>query len=126
MQHRGAIAIVEDDTGLNQAIVRLLQAAGFKPFAFTCAEELLATDIASRVDCLVLDLHLPGISGLELHHQLSQTGNSPPAIFITAHDDPKTRMQACTAGKYLVKPFVGQKLLQLIEATLTNAARVRA
>ncbi len=129
MQHQGdeaTIAVIEDDAGLNQAMARLLQAAGFTPVAFTCAEQFLAADIASRVDCLVIDLHLPGISGLELYQRLVQAGISCPAIFITAHDDRNLRLQACAVGKYLVKPFVGQALLHLIETVLADTAKARA
>jgi len=129
MQHQDAdatIVIVEDDAGLNQAMARLLQAAGLKPMAFNSAEEFLAADVVSQADCLVVDVHLPGISGLELYQRLMQAGISRPAIFITAHDDRNLRLQACAAGKYLVKPFVGQTLLQLIDTVLIDTAKARA
>jgi FixJ family two-component response regulator len=118
-QYRGnTIVIVEDDAGLNQAIRRLVGAAGFQPLTFDTAEQLLTCDAAQNADCLLLDLHLPGISGLELYEKLHRAGVRRPAIFITAHDDPDTRQRICKVGRYLRKPFVGQTLLQIIDEVL--------
>jgi FixJ family two-component response regulator len=121
MQDRATIVLVEDDQALNRAIVRLLQAAGFRPLTFLSGEALLASDAVRQASCLVIDLHLPGISGFDLHQQLSQLGSSCPAIFITAHDEPGVRVRAHKSGKYLVKPFLGQSLLQLVESTLSES-----
>jgi len=117
-ENRGNIVIVEDDAGLNRAVVRLLQAAGFQSFSFDCAEGLLASNVATFADCFVLDVHLPGISGIELHHKLNNTGSKRPVIFITAHDDPETRNSTSDAASCLTKPFTGRALIQAIDDAL--------
>ena len=117
-ENRGNIVIVEDDAGLNRAVVRLLQAAGFQSLSFDCAEGLLASNVATFADCFVLDVHLPGISGIELHHQLNNTGAKRPVIFITAHDDPETRNSTSDAASCLTKPFTGRALIQAIDDAL--------
>jgi len=121
--HRGNIVLVEDDVGLNRAVVRLLNAAGFQPFSFETAEGLLASNVASHADCFVLDVHLPGISGVELHARLAAAGNLRPVIFITAHDDAETRRSANTGAKFLTKPFVGQTLIDAIDAAVSSSGR---
>jgi DNA-binding response OmpR family regulator len=77
--------------------------------------------VAEHAALLVIDIHLPGISGLELHRQLAQRYDLGPTIFITARDDAKLRLQAHQVGQYLVKPFRGQSLLQMVEATLRQS-----
>jgi len=121
--HKGNIVIVEDDAGLNRAVVRLLQTAGFHSFAFDTAESLLASNVAALADCFVLDIHLPGISGIELHARLGDAGLSRPVIFITAHDDADTResVSVCGAAACLMKPFTGRMLIQAITVALSTA-----
>jgi FixJ family two-component response regulator len=74
------------------------------------------SDALARAGCLVLDLRLPGISGLELHRHLTAEGRSVPVIFMTAHDDPRTRESAMASGPvaYLTKPFPGRRLLDAV------------
>jgi DNA-binding response OmpR family regulator len=85
------IVVVEDDPSMSQAIKRVLHAGGFTPVVFDSAESALAADAAEAADCLVLDIHLPGMSGLDLYRRLTHAGEGPPTIFITAHDEPSVR-----------------------------------
>ena len=117
---RQNVVVVDDDSGLNQAMERLLSAAGFSPRTFPSAEALLEAGIAQNAHCLVVDVRLPGLSGFELVEQLSQRRSYVPVIFITAHDDPESREQAEQAGAvaYLPKPFSGQGLLEVVNQAL--------
>jgi FixJ family two-component response regulator len=113
------VVLIEDDAGMRQAIARILSGSGFAIRAFESAEDLLATldddDCAARARCLVCDIRLPGMSGLELHRRVGERGATPPWVFITAHDDRILREQAERAGAaYLMKPFEGRALLALV------------
>jgi len=112
------VVIVEDDDSSRQAYERMLNAAGFRVESFATAEMLLASEAAANAACLVLDIHLPGMSGLELGRALGRTGGTQPAvIFITAHDNPQWLEKAQKAGAvaYLRKPFNEQSLLDAIQ-----------
>jgi FixJ family two-component response regulator len=113
--------VVEDDAGMRAAIHRLLQIEGFETLLFDSAEALLASGAASRAQCLVLDLNLPGMSGFELQSHLAGSGIAPPVVFITAHDLPKLRRQALASGSgYLVKPFSGSALVDEVNRALVK------
>jgi len=116
-QAKGAIVVVDDDDGLRHALGRVLNAAGFRAETFASAETLLQSDAAGRAACLVLDIHLPGLSGFELRRALVRTGShQPPVIFITGHDEPAARAQAEALGAadYLPKPFAGRTLVAAV------------
>jgi len=119
---RTIVAVVEDDVAMRKSIERLLQAGGFSTSAFACAQDLLDSDLARTASVLVLDIHLHGMSGLELQQRLLATGSKCPVIFITAFDDEATREQAmrlgCTA--YLLKPFESQQLIEAVKGTLLS------
>ena len=123
-QHQ-SIVVVEDDAGMSKAIVRLLRAGGFQPKSFASAEELLQTDAAGEADCLVLDIHLPGVSGFELRRRLTALGQNAPVIFITAQDEASTRAEAEQLGciAYFRKPFQGSTLLEAIRQALNLATK---
>jgi len=113
----GAIVLVEDDGSSRQAYQRVLSAAGFRAEAFASAESLLESGSASRAACLVLDIQLPGLSGLELRRRLARAGSvQPPVIFITGHDAAAAREQAEALGAaaYLTKPFAGRTLVEAV------------
>jgi FixJ family two-component response regulator len=114
------IVVVEDDASMNRAIERILRAGGFAAITFASAEAALEAEAATAADCLVLDIHLPGMSGLELYRRLAQGGAEVPAIFITAHDAPAVREMAegMGASGYLPKPFSGRALLDAITRAL--------
>ena len=109
---------------MSQALGRLLNAAGFQTVAFESAEALLEAKAAENAACLVLDVHLPGLTGFELHHRLVQTGVKPPVIFITAYENPTGQAQARDAGAlgYFTKPFPGKSLLAAIARATALAA----
>lgn len=117
-QHQ-SIVVVEDDAGMSKAMERLLRAAGFQPVSFASAEELLQTEAAATAACLVLDIHLPGLSGLELGRLLATSGHAKPFIFITGQDEPSLCEEARRLGcAYFRKPFDGQALLEAIRQAI--------
>jgi len=115
------VAVVDDDANLCRSFARLLRAAGMHPITYPSAEAFLADAKHPRFDCLVLDLQLPGMSGLELQKKLAATGTADPVIFITAHDDPQAREQAHAAGcaGYFRKTDPGNEVLQAIRRVIS-------
>ena len=115
------ILIVEDDPSVNLAVCRLLEAAGFKTRGFVSASALLADRGAQEADCLVLDVHLPEMTGFDLQRRLAASGFKAPVVVITAHDDPMHRRAAREIGAYayLTKPFSS---LSLVEAVVHATA----
>ena len=114
------IAVVEDDPGMRKALDRLLRAAGYKTELFPSAEALMATETPHLADCLIFDIHLPGISGLELRRRLTASGHKPPVIFITALDDEAARDEARRPADRLPRPHravdaAGDSFLRAIE-----------
>ena len=121
------VVLVEDDGSLREAIERILRSSGYAVSAFDSAEalqkQLHGTALGPDCRCLVFDVKLPGVSGLELHRRLSERGPLPPCIFITAHDDAGVRMQAEREGlALLMKPFQGRTLLALVDRAMQSAA----
>ena len=119
-QKQRTIVVVEDDTGLRKALGRVLSVAGFSTRTFADAEQLLEASAANSAACLVLDVHLPLLSGFELYERLrSESGIRPPAVFISAHDEPDARQLATSAGAaYLPKPFAGRQLLVAVKRAI--------
>jgi FixJ family two-component response regulator len=111
------IAIVDDDASMLKGIERLLGAYGFVTKVFASAEAFLDLNATAEVDCLLVDIHLGGMSGIELRHCLTASGCRLPVIFMTAFDDEATRMQAQSAGcvAFLHKPFAANLLMGAIE-----------
>src|SRR5204863_8832182 len=112
-----------DDENMILAIQRLLSAAGFRTATFRSAEAMLQAGAARAAACLVLDVHLPSCSGIEVYRLLADSGVRPPVVFITAHDDPEAKTQAATVGAvaYLTKPFEGRELLMAVRKALGKA-----
>ncbi len=110
------MAIVDNDLSMLMGLDRLLQAHGFVTQAHASAEDFLVAPDAAEADCLILDIHLDGISGLELRRRLLDCGSTLPVIFMTALDDEQTRNEAKAAGciAYLTKPFASQLLFDAI------------
>jgi len=92
------IAVVDDDQNICRSFSRLLRAAHFQAITYASAEEFLADTKHPKFDCLVLDIQLEGMSGLELRQRLSAVNDVTPVVFITAHDDPEVRAQAKASG----------------------------
>jgi FixJ family two-component response regulator len=118
----GRVVLVEDDAGMRQAVERLLVAGGYPVSAFASAEAFLGSPAVRQADCLVLDVRLPGLSGVELRQRLVAQGVHVPVIFMTAHDDPRTRAQVEAAAPvaYLMKPFAGRQLLDAVARALAT------
>jgi FixJ family two-component response regulator len=115
------VGVVDDDPSMLSAAESLLDAHGFATALFTSAEEFLGSGIASQLDCLLLDIHLSGMSGIELRRKLSTSDSRLPVIFMTALDDETMRRKAVATGciACLRKPFAAQQLIEAIdEATL--------
>jgi two-component system, LuxR family, response regulator FixJ len=115
------IGVVDDDPSILRALRRLLGLAGFRVTTFGSGEELLAYDKLGSVDCLVLDIHLDGLSGFDIQERLARRQPATPIVFITAHDDPGTRDRAQRAAQYLRKPFDESSLVQAITSALAGA-----
>jgi FixJ family two-component response regulator len=119
---RWTVGIVDDDSGLLRALQRLLRTAGFSVEAFESAEALLASGSLPRIHCLVIDIHLGGMSGFDLQERLAETAPTIPIIFITALDDAPTRDRASKVGAgYLRKPFDEPAFLGMIGRALDAA-----
>jgi FixJ family two-component response regulator len=110
------IAIVDDDESLCRSLRRLLSAAGFQPVTYLSAEAFLADPKHPQFDCLVLDIQLGGMSGIDLHNRLLTEKDNTPVIFITAQDSPEVREEAITAGcaGYFNKNDSGSEVIEAI------------
>ena len=110
------VVVIDDDPSFRKAVSRLIRLWGFRTWTFASAEEYLRIGVPS--DCIVLDLHLDGMSGLELQYLLVAKGNPPPIIFVTAMDDPVVRRQALEGGAVacLDKPIDDYRLQEILQA----------
>jgi FixJ family two-component response regulator len=116
------VAVVDDDDLLRDALPRLLKASGLGAVSFESAEDLLNSDRLPEIACLIADVRMPGMSGLELQAKLKAQRCLIPIIFITAHGDTKMRIQAMCDGavEFLTKPFDNAVLLELVHAALRD------
>jgi FixJ family two-component response regulator len=116
------VAIVDDDESMRNALEGLLKAVGFSARTFASAEDFLKSGIQHQTACLIADIRMPGMSGLELQAKLNAERCRIPTIFITAHGDAKMRMQALRAGaaEFLAKPFDDEILLENVRAALES------
>jgi len=114
------VAIVDDDESVRRALHGLLKAVGLQAKAFASAEEFLDSGQQHNTACLVTDIRMPGMSGLDLQARLNSQNCRIPTIFITAHGDANMRMQALRAGavEFLAKPFSDDVLLENVRAAL--------
>jgi len=114
------VAVVDDDENLRRSFARLLRAAGMRPITYPSAEAFLADTMHTRFDCLVLDVQLPGMSGLELQERLSAEGIATPILFITAYDDARSRGRAHALGcaGYFRKTDSGSDVLSAINRVI--------
>jgi FixJ family two-component response regulator len=114
------VAIVDDDDLIRNALRGLMKAAGFPALAFASAEEFLTSGEQERTACLIADIRMPGMSGLELQAELKKNHHKIPIIFITAQGDEKMRMQALRSGavKFLTKPLNNGVLLDSVRTAL--------
>jgi len=112
------VAVVEDDDSYRVAMQRLLKSAGFSVQSFATAEDFLRSGRQHETGCLITDIRMPGMSGLDLQAKLNADHCLIPTIFITAHGDEDMRLQAMRGGavKFMVKPFDGEILLESVRA----------
>lgn len=122
LEKKKLIAVVDDDELLRKALQRLLQAAGLDVASFGSAEDFLKSDQLRSAGCLIADIRMPGMSGLELQARLKAEHCPIPTIFITAHGDEKMRLQAMQGGavEFLTKPFDDGILLERVRMALEN------
>ncbi|TKB99756.1 MAG: response regulator transcription factor, partial [Mesorhizobium sp.] len=107
------VMIVDDDASVREALSELILSAGCSPICFASTHELLNADVLESPGCLILDVRMPGTSGLDLQHHLAKNGNPKPIIFLTGHGDIPMTVQAMKAGAvdFLTKPVRDQTLL---------------
>jgi len=114
------ISVVDDDDSVRESLRCLIRSFGFAVEAFASAEEFLTSDRLRDTRCLILDVRMPGMNGIELQRRLAASHREIPVIFITAHGDETARLQALRDGAvgYLLKPFTEEALLSAIHAAL--------
>ena len=120
MSNLSLISVVDDDASVRESLQGLIRSFGFAVEAFASAEEFLNSYSLPDTRCVILDVRMPGMNGLELQRRLAAEFREIPVIFITAHGDGAARSQAIKAGAvdYLLKPFREEALLQAIHAAL--------
>jgi FixJ family two-component response regulator len=116
------ISIVDDNDSVRESLQRLMRSVGFPANVFASAEEFLDADHLCNTDCLILDVRLPGMDGLELQRHLTTSHSGIPIIFITSYEDDEVRARALNAGAvhYFLKPFNDQDLLDAIDTALKS------
>jgi FixJ family two-component response regulator len=117
------ISIIDDDDALRNSLENLIRSVGWRAQGFSSAEAFLSSNQVHKTGCLILDVRMPGMSGLELQRQLVLADSHTPIIFITAHEDDDRRRQALEAGAvaFLRKPFYEEELLNAINVALKDS-----
>ena len=123
MTENPLVVVVDDDRSIRNATRDLLKAAGFSTATFEDAESFLASASRTTAACLVADMRMPGMTGLELYEALVASGNSIPTVLITAHPEDVTQTRAREAGItcYLSKPFAPDDLLECVREALAKS-----
>ena len=117
------ITIVDDDAAVREATKGLVRALGYQVSTFASAEEFLDSDRVHDTSCLITDLHMPGLSGIELQHRLIADGHHMPIIFITAYPEDDVRARAMKAGAvcFMAKPYSDDHLIGCLDRALKAA-----
>jgi FixJ family two-component response regulator len=117
------VVAVDDDFRVRESIESLVESSGYAPLMFSSAEEFLESGMLGRARCLITDVRMPGISGIELQRRVRSERPTLPVIFISAHNDEETRKRAFNEGaaSFLCKPFDAGELLEAIRVALTNS-----
>ncbi|MGD0192560.1 MAG: response regulator [Rhizomicrobium sp.] len=120
MPDRITISIIDDDESVREGMVSLMKSHGYFARSFNSAEDFLNSPFLQKTDCLIVDMHMPGMTGLELLNAMSATDSAVPSILITARHDESVRARARQAGAlcYLAKPFKENELLKCIRSAL--------
>lgn len=121
-ENKNVIAIIDDEPSVLRGLKRLLDASNFSTAVFDSGEAFLERDITSDIACIVLDIHLGGMSGIDMRRRLKAQGSTTPVIFMTALDSPEVRNQAANAGcaAYLPKPFSRAALIDAIRKATSS------
>jgi FixJ family two-component response regulator len=119
-ENSALVAVVDDEESIRKALVRLLRFAEFEAIAFTSASDLLESLAVQTPDCVILDLHMPGMTGVELLRRFSTLEHAPPVIVITANDESRTREECFALGvrRYLRKPIERADLLESVRSAI--------
>ncbi len=122
------VYVVDDDDNMRRAVTTLIKTVGYSPVAFSAAKEFLAAYDENQPGCLLLDVRMPGMSGLELQQELGRAGSILPIIFMTGHGDVPMAVQAMKEGAFdfLQKPFRDQDLIDCLNRALKVDAENRA
>jgi FixJ family two-component response regulator len=123
MRSTPLISIVDDDESMRESTQELVRSLGYQAAAFASAEEFLQSDSVDSTSCLIADVQMPGLSGIDLQRWLIDRGVKMPMIFITAFPQEGTRLRAMTAGAigYLGKPFSEESLLKCLDTALGSS-----
>jgi FixJ family two-component response regulator len=123
----GVISVVDDDESVREATKGLLRSSGYEAMTFASAELFLAAGAVRKTECLVLDIRMPGVDGLELQRRLNEAKSPVPIIFVTAHDDRAQREKAFEAGavNFFRKPFDANVFLAAIQAAVFRCKKRR-
>jgi FixJ family two-component response regulator len=126
-QDVATVFIVDDDADVRESLQELLESVGLHSQSFRTAQEFLAVGRGDAPSCLILDVRLPGISGLDLQHELKRRRANIPIVFLTAHADVPMSVKAMKSGavEFLTKPFRQQDLLDAVQRSLTRARILR-
>jgi FixJ family two-component response regulator len=116
------VAVIDDDESVRRTMSRLLRAAGFQPITFGSAEEFLADPVRPHFTCLLVDVRLGGMSGIDMWRRLVAEGSRTPVIFITAHDEPAERAQAIQSGcaGFFRKTDAGARIIETIRSVVPS------
>ncbi len=122
---KNLISVVDDDESVRRTTTLLIESFGFRAAAFESAETFLNSGHLHDTSCLIVDVQMPGIDGLQLQSQLAAAGCGIPIIFITAYESKDSRQRAMQAGAaaFLGKPFSDEQLLQIIRSALRSSQR---
>jgi FixJ family two-component response regulator len=117
---RSLVSVVDDDESVRESLPDLLREFGFAANSFSSAEEFLSSKTFDETRCLVLDIAMPGMGGLELQQELERSGQKIPIVFMTAHKDTAVQTRAFKQGavSFLLKPFSDTALLEAVKAAL--------
>jgi FixJ family two-component response regulator len=128
MSAKGTVYVVDDDPSVRRSLARLARAAGYEAQAFASAGEFLASEDLRATGCLVLDVRMPGLSGMDLQEEMRKTGRAMPIVFLTGHGDVPTSVEAMKKGAvdFLTKPVNDEELLAAIAAAIRKAAQDQA
>jgi len=125
LQHRAIISIIDDDESMRCALKSLVTSLGFKAYTFASAEQYLDSSYLDDTSCLITDLQMPGLSGIELQKSLLAQDRHIPIIFMTAFPEERIRTRAMEAGAlgFLSKPFESQTLITLIDKAIETSRK---